>query len=411
MKSHRLEDLSSIELQADAQEFLVEFWDTRHATEIVETLHNRANGGMTVKARLYTTDQPIPFPAARDFRKVQAGPARFSSPVDWFADPSPARTLFQPPPSSRQPADDVFGPFKPINTNNPSSSFASSSIWPAPTMAPRTPATSAHRDDDAPLPRPYGSFNTSITPLRFQAMERRISEAGAVRGMVNQVDMAARARREDASGPVSPSASGWGAGRFGSGAGRGGRNFISPDKRIRLDMIESGQSCCPIRPQGKLDADIVGEEMRTTVMVKDVPVSQLGRALQRLVSHRADAQNKLSRQELVDILRDVSCPIRDSPTCGNITADIQVVPGGFDFVYLRFDFKNACNVRQTLQLPVTPPRAKLTYGRSAMPLSTLPRPKRLLCSTRNGSGRSGRCFRVKRFFRYVSAGLYLFQLR
>ncbi|KLT39853.1 hypothetical protein CC85DRAFT_278754 [Cutaneotrichosporon oleaginosum] len=38
-----------------------------------------------------------------------------------------------------------------------------------------------------------------------------------------------------------------------------------------------------------------------------------------------DVPNKLSRQELVDILN-------------------QVVPGEFDFVYLRFDFSNHCNV-------------------------------------------------------------------
>ncbi|WWC61201.1 uncharacterized protein I303_103781 [Kwoniella dejecticola CBS 10117] len=49
-----------------------------------------------------------------------------------------------------------------------------------------------------------------------------------------------------------------------------------------------------------------GLDSRTTVMVKDVP-------------------NKLSREELVTILE-------------------EVVPGDYDFVYLRFDFKNCCNV-------------------------------------------------------------------
>nr|XP_019013455.1 uncharacterized protein I206_01522 [Kwoniella pini CBS 10737]OCF52236.1 hypothetical protein I206_01522 [Kwoniella pini CBS 10737] len=49
-----------------------------------------------------------------------------------------------------------------------------------------------------------------------------------------------------------------------------------------------------------------GLDPRTTVMVKDVP-------------------NKLSREELVKILE-------------------EVVPGDYDFVYLRFDFKNCCNV-------------------------------------------------------------------
>lgn len=54
------------------------------------------------------------------------------------------------------------------------------------------------------------------------------------------------------------------------------------------------------------DRIISGLDKRTTVMIKDVP-------------------NKLSREELVNILRDV-------------------VPNEFDFVYLRFDFNNHCNV-------------------------------------------------------------------
>lgn len=54
------------------------------------------------------------------------------------------------------------------------------------------------------------------------------------------------------------------------------------------------------------DRIINGLDKRTTVMIKDVP-------------------NKLSREELVSILR-------------------EVVPNEFDFVYLRFDFNNHCNV-------------------------------------------------------------------
>ncbi|GFZ46210.1 Meiosis protein mei2 [Saitozyma sp. JCM 24511] len=49
-----------------------------------------------------------------------------------------------------------------------------------------------------------------------------------------------------------------------------------------------------------------GLDPRTTIMIKDVP-------------------NKLSRQGLVQVLD-------------------EVVPGEYDFVYLRFDFKNSCNV-------------------------------------------------------------------
>lgn len=56
-------------------------------------------------------------------------------------------------------------------------------------------------------------------------------------------------------------------------------------------------------------------------MIKDVPVSP-NRSVLTVLSLK---QNKVSRQELVDILNGV-------------------VRGEFDFVYLRFDFKNCCNV-------------------------------------------------------------------
>jgi hypothetical protein len=60
----------------------------------------------------------------------------------------------------------------------------------------------------------------------------------------------------------------------------------------------------------------------------------------QLVTVPADYQNKLSRQQLVDIMNEVSCYNRNPVS----TADNQVVPGDFDFVYLRFDFDNCCNV-------------------------------------------------------------------
>ncbi|CAD6577280.1 MAG: hypothetical protein TREMPRED_001898 [Tremellales sp. Tagirdzhanova-0007] len=65
-----------------------------------------------------------------------------------------------------------------------------------------------------------------------------------------------------------------------------------------------------------------GLDSRTTLMVKDVP-------------------NKLSRQELVDVLSEVRRILRLNRIQLNYA---QVVPGEFDFVYLRFDFSNRCNV-------------------------------------------------------------------
>ncbi|OWZ80203.1 hypothetical protein C365_01154 [Cryptococcus neoformans Bt85] len=111
------------------------------------------------------------------------------------------------------------------------------------------------------------------TPPRILSLSRRLSEAGTVQGLVNRADMAARARQKQGLGGH------WGA---------NDRKAIPEQNRVFPERIMAG-----------LDS-------RTTVMIKDVP-------------------NKLSRQELVDILNGV-------------------VRGEFDFVYLRFDFKNCCNV-------------------------------------------------------------------
>ncbi|WVQ70183.1 uncharacterized protein L199_008408 [Kwoniella botswanensis] len=110
------------------------------------------------------------------------------------------------------------------------------------------------------------------TPAHLLALSRRLHEPGTVEGLINNADIEARARQ---------------------GQGIGGhwnandRKAIPAHNRVFPERILSG-----------LDP-------RTTVMVKDVP-------------------NKLSRQELVNILE-------------------EVVPGDYDFVYLRFDFKNCCN--------------------------------------------------------------------
>lgn len=77
-------------------------------------------------------------------------------------------------------------------------------------------------------------------------------------------------------------------------------------------------------------------------MVKDVPVSVYWAISQH---NFANGQNKLSRDELVQILRRVRMLDRDQ----GLTDD-QTVPGGFDFVYLRFDFVNGCNVSVYMRL-------------------------------------------------------------
>ncbi|WWC90114.1 uncharacterized protein L201_005047 [Kwoniella dendrophila CBS 6074] len=120
-----------------------------------------------------------------------------------------------------------------------------------------------------------GSQTGYETPAQLLALGRRLHEPGTVQGLINNADIEARARQ---------------------GQGLGGhwnnndRKAIPAQNRVFPERILSGL------------------DNRTTVMIKDVP-------------------NKLSRQELVDILE-------------------EVVPGEYDFVYLRFDFKNCCNVLQ-----------------------------------------------------------------
>ncbi|RXK40590.1 hypothetical protein M231_02045 [Tremella mesenterica] len=130
-----------------------------------------------------------------------------------------------------------------------------------------------------PLTRPFEKhasfppYPERPLPSHLEAMSRRMSEPGTIAGIMNTMDISARSR-------------------LGQGLGRQwnpyDRQAIPEENRVFPERILSG-----------LDP-------RTTVMIKDVP-------------------NKLSRDQLIDILH-------------------EVVPRRFDFVYLRFDFKNCCNV-------------------------------------------------------------------
>ncbi|KAK8869880.1 hypothetical protein IAR55_000448 [Kwoniella newhampshirensis] len=118
----------------------------------------------------------------------------------------------------------------------------------------------------------HSSHKNYETPPQMLALGRRLGEPGTVQGLINRADIAARARQRQG---------------LGGHWNLNDRKAIPEQNRVFPERILSG-----------LDS-------RTTVMIKDVP-------------------NKLSRQELVDILE-------------------ESVPGGYDFVYLRFDFKNCCN--------------------------------------------------------------------
>lgn len=150
------------------------------------------------------------------------------------------------------------------------------------------------------------SFFDYETPPRILSLSRRLSEAGTVQGLVNRADMAARARQKQGLGGH------WDA---------NDRKAIPEQNRVFPERIMAGEVITLGLSQQLLTNFHQGLDSRTTVMVKDVPVSPNRPGF----DNAKPKQNKLSRQELVDILN-------------------RVVPGEFDFVYLRFDFKNCCNV-------------------------------------------------------------------
>ncbi|ORY33730.1 RNA recognition motif 2-domain-containing protein [Naematelia encephala] len=255
--------------------FVVEFWDTRDASHAIDSLSQLSQGDFNISATYYDTQavqrlSRKPSPPAQQAAGTTLGSAAYR-PDSFIRNFD--RTTSLPPQRPRVgwQVDDLFS-----------------------TPQPPQPAGQLHRDyqwSEGELNHEY-AFGTPITantgvsdgyegglasqfrvPAHLTAMSRRITEPGALQGILDQVDISARAKR---------------------GQGIGGhwhpndRQAIPERNRVFPERIVSG-----------LDG-------RTTVMIKDVP-------------------NKLSRQELVDILS-------------------EVVPGDFDFVYLRFDFKNCCNV-------------------------------------------------------------------
>ncbi|BEI79981.1 hypothetical protein CcaverHIS002_0105100 [Cutaneotrichosporon cavernicola] len=120
---------------------------------------------------------------------------------------------------------------------------------------------------------------------------RRFTDSATLQTMLNGMNETAQALQHQStiggsiSAPLSPT-------------------LLNP--RLYSGWPQNDSKAVPVENQVFPERIAAGLDNPTTVMVKDVP-------------------NKLSRQELVDILN-------------------QVVPSHFDFVYLRFDFHNHCNV-------------------------------------------------------------------
>ncbi|KAK6902840.1 hypothetical protein I203_108100 [Kwoniella mangroviensis CBS 8507] len=262
--------------------FIAEYFDTRHAAQAISLLDGqKAQQALISVSYLHSTANPA-LATANSSKYTLGSVAYFPGRIG----PAGSSTRSQ---SDSIAGSDVFGyttsteasspihtprtaPFSRIssdsdvfNSRKPSSIYSTAS---------QSRNTSGYSTPQSwTRTSTVGSQSGYDTPAHLLALSRRLHEPGTVEGLINNADIEARARQ---------------------GQGIGGhwnandRKAIPAHNRVFPERILSG-----------LDP-------RTTVMIKDVP-------------------NKLSRQELVNILE-------------------EVVPGDYDFVYLRFDFKNCCNV-------------------------------------------------------------------
>lgn len=207
------------------QKFIADFWDTRSATSTIELLDQSTRGDVCISVRYYVeaVDGSLPV-ASRSFRRVQSGPAHFT--LGSAAERAPSG-LFRAG-TVAEKNEDVFGPY--IRT--PSRVMPSETAWTS------TRDRLDHRASEG------SSYATYRIP------EHRSSQD--VFGGPSTVDD-----------------------RFRDGLIRHGgfnRKAVPPDNRVYPDRIAQGMSISGLR---RLPADVPGQEFRTTVMVKDVPVSCL----------------------------------------------------------------------------------------------------------------------------------------
>ncbi|ODO03398.1 hypothetical protein L198_02245 [Cryptococcus wingfieldii CBS 7118] len=260
----------------DCRSYVVDFFDTRDAATCIRTLDGHVSGQAYVSADYYDpTPRYAPTRPTLGSRAFSLGSAAFipgslglpktDSYSDVFSLGHSAESTGVHTPSSatfnRLRSDDDI--------------FTSRSASLSPTKR-EVSASGPAYNAASPWARRGSTpavFSGADTPPRMLSLSRRLSEAGTVQGLVNKADITARARQRQGLGGH------WDA---------NDRKSIPEQNRVFPERI------------------VAGLDHRTTVMIKDVP-------------------NKLSRQELVEILD-------------------EVVPSEFDFVYLRFDFKNCCNV-------------------------------------------------------------------
>ncbi|EKD02148.1 hypothetical protein A1Q2_03510 [Trichosporon asahii var. asahii CBS 8904] len=259
--------------------FRAEYYDARAASKAVQVLDGAQIGDFKFTVKITTEKEGDPFLS----RPISPSPLPQPSSAPQYTFASAAygnqhtRQTFLDTPNQR---NEAFGPSSsaPRTASRFTRSFSNSfelpqTQPPSPTVRStisRTHSVSAGTADWARITR-NGTHDESL--LQSQTQAPRWSDPVLLQSVLDQMSLTARVYQQtSAQQPVVPH----------------NPQAIPVENIIHKDRI------------------INGLDKRTTVMIKDVP-------------------NKLSREELVSILR-------------------EVVPNEFDFVYLRFDFNNHCNV-------------------------------------------------------------------
>jgi hypothetical protein len=246
------------------QKFIVEYWDTRHATQAVKHLHNARFEDARVLASFYSDDQ-YTANETRTFCRAQSGPASFTLGSSAYKIGS---LDFRP--RDRESAADS----RHYGTHVEEDVFGS---------IPITPTTSSSRASGM-TPRSIYSLNNG-NPGSFSVSEIRPQTAAA--DMALSRSPRTTCRIVPARAGVLPcllSSMRWGASalptptlqeaRARGHPGSRGQNILC---RRRTSSLRrgSGLVSCGTASQGCY-AQLTGLDPRTTIMIKDVPVSTKG---------------------------------------------------------------------------------------------------------------------------------------
>ncbi|WVF72272.1 hypothetical protein IAT40_007084 [Kwoniella sp. CBS 6097] len=263
--------------------FIAEFWDTRDAASAITLLNGQRAGQARLHVSCLYANNNAPRSSISPSHTLGSAaytPGRFARSASGAISSAASSDVFGNTGSTTEgssssqlnaPASSIFRRVRSeqdvFGSRTPSSIYSPSR---------HSIASSARYSSPRGWDRSsnIGSQSGRETSSQMLALSRRLDEPGTVQGLANSADIEARARQQQG---------------LGGHWNLNDRKAIPTQNRVFPERILSGL------------------DYRTTVMIKDVP-------------------NKLSRQELVDILQ-------------------EVVPGDFDFVYLRFDFQNCCNAK------------------------------------------------------------------